>query len=77
MRRVRNTINFNTEEILEKLSIDELIFELKRRNKEEEIREIAFHYILGKVGYQHDRIERISEVLSSEAKHPSFSKASN
>lgn len=73
---MRNTINFNTEEILEKLSIDELIFELKRRNKEEEIREIAFNYILGKVGYQHEQIERICDVLSKETKHPSFNKAS-
>lgn len=74
---MRNTINFNTEEILEKLTIDELVFELKRRNKEEEIREIAFHYILGEVGYHHEQIERICEVLSSEARRPSFNKASN
>lgn len=74
---MRATINFNTEEILSKLSTDELIFELKRRHEEEEIREIAFHYILGKVGYQHDQIERICEVLSKEVKHPSFNKASN
>lgn len=74
---MRNTINFNTEEILEKLSIDELIFELKRRNKEEEIREIAFNYILGKSGYHQDQIERIYDVLLKETKHPNFNKASN
>lgn len=71
---MRNTINFNTEEILEKLSIDELIFELKRRGKEEEIREIAFNYILSKAGYHHEQIERICEVLSKEARHPNFNK---
>lgn len=74
---MRNTINFNTEEILEKLSIDELIFELKRRNKEEEIREIAFNYILGKSGYHQEQIERICEILSKEARCPSFNEASN
>lgn len=74
---MRNTINFNTEEILEKLSTDELIFELKRRGQEEEVRKIAFHYILWKVGYWHEEIERICEVLSKGAKHPNFNKASN
>lgn len=74
---MKSTINFNIEEILEKLSTDELIFELKRRGKGEEIREIAFHYILGKVGYEHRQIERICGVLSHEAKLSSFDKASN
>ena len=74
---MRNIINFDTVEILEKLSTDELIFELKRRDQEEGIREIAFNYILGKVGYQHDQIKRIYDVLSNEVKRPSFNKASN
>lgn len=74
---MRDNINFKVKDIMDKLTTEELVFELQKRKEEKELIQIAFQYILEKIGYDHFRVETLCKQLKEGTEDGEFRKASN